>query len=178
MGHASIQLIILFVFDVPAFLFHLSMLIFIFSQIVTKKKYYKQGFYVLYCAVSLVDLYYVAITYILYRTAIFGLFVDAYRGWDLGAKWVYESTDYCAWFQACAHTTIAFNRFTVFNFNQNHDKIWSDKWMILIIITLFISPLFGMIVSFGAPAMYSFTTDGVIAVTYYDKNISQVGFYV
>ncbi|KAI1703066.1 srg family chemoreceptor domain-containing protein [Ditylenchus destructor] len=150
------------------------MLIFIFSRIVTKMKYYRQGFYVLYCAVSLVDLYYVAITYILYRNAIFGLFVDAYRGWDLGAKWVYESTDYCAWFQACAHTAIALNRFTVFNSNQSHDRIWNGKWMVLIVIALFMSPFFGMSVSWGAPAMYSFTADGAIAVTYYDKNVNQM----
>ncbi|KAI1702250.1 srg family chemoreceptor domain-containing protein [Ditylenchus destructor] len=152
------------------------MLIFIFSRIVTKKAYYRQGFYVLYCAVSLVDLYYVAITYALFRIGyLFGLFVDAYRGWDLGAKWVYGSTSYCAWFQVCAHTTIAFNRFTVFYFNQSHDKIWSGKWLVLIIITLFISPVFGMAYSFGAPVTYIFNADELVVVTYYDKKINQIG---
>ncbi|KAI1695275.1 srg family chemoreceptor domain-containing protein [Ditylenchus destructor] len=175
MTQAPIQLLILFVFDVPAFVFHLSMLIFILSQIITKNAYYRQGFYVLYCAVSLVDLYYVAITYALFRVGyLFGLFVDRYRCWDLGAKWVFESTDYCAWFQACAHTTIAFNRFTVFYLKQSHNTIWSRKWMVIIIIALFISPVFGMTTSFGAPVTYIFNADELIVVAYYDTNMSQV----
>ncbi|KAI1701101.1 srg family chemoreceptor domain-containing protein [Ditylenchus destructor] len=147
----AIQPIILAVFDLPAFVFHLSMLIFILSKIVTKNPFYRQGFYVLFCAVTIVDLFYIAINYGLSRIAMFGFFVDFYLEWTLGAKLIYELTGYCAWFQACAHTLIAFNRFTVFYFNRSHAKIWSGRCMVLLLIGLFISPLFGLTVGIGAP---------------------------
>lgn len=60
MDSSKIQLLTFFVcFDVPAFAFHLSMLVFILRLMRAKKPVYLQGFYVLYAAVSVVDLYYV-----------------------------------------------------------------------------------------------------------------------
>ncbi|KAI1702249.1 hypothetical protein DdX_15587 [Ditylenchus destructor] len=58
------------------------MLIFIFSRIVSKKAYYRQGFYVLYCAVSLVDLYYVAIV---------GYLTSPYSSYAAGAARMHSS---------------------------------------------------------------------------------------
>lgn len=52
------QLIFFGCFDIPAFAFHISMLVFVLRQMKVKPKVYFQGFYILYSAVSVVDLYY------------------------------------------------------------------------------------------------------------------------
>lgn len=56
-----IQLLVLSFFDLPAFCFHLSMLVFIIAQIRKKATLFRQGFYYLYAVVSVVDLYYVTV---------------------------------------------------------------------------------------------------------------------
>lgn len=56
-----IQLLVLSFFDLPAFCFHLSMLIFIIAQIRKKATLFRQGFYYLYAIVSVVDLYYITV---------------------------------------------------------------------------------------------------------------------
>lgn len=54
-----IQLLVVSFFDVPAFCFHLSMLVFIIVQIIKKATLFRQGFYYMYAVVSVVDLYYI-----------------------------------------------------------------------------------------------------------------------
>ncbi|KAI1714896.1 serpentine type 7TM GPCR chemoreceptor srv domain-containing protein [Ditylenchus destructor] len=149
------------------------MLTFLFSQLALQKPFYNQGFYVLYCAVSVADLSYVVITYITYRIPLLGILVDNYRGWDLGAKLFYEGTSYTVWFQACAHTVIAFNRFTAFCLKRTHTQIWSGKPLVIILACLCVSPLIGMSVQMSTPVSYIFTADGQIAATFRDKNINQ-----
>lgn len=54
-----LHLIVWFVaFDLPASCFHLSMLIFIAAQMKHRPATFRQGFYVIYVAVSVVDLYF------------------------------------------------------------------------------------------------------------------------
>lgn len=52
--------IILCVVDVPLYAFHLSMIVFFVTQIVRGVEQFKQGFFVVYLAVSVADCLYIA----------------------------------------------------------------------------------------------------------------------
>lgn len=111
---------------------------------------------------------------LLYRIPIMGLFVDQYLAWNVGAKLVYESTNYCAWFQVCAHTTIAVNRFTAFFVMDSYDRIWSGKAMAGILAVLFLSPVPGLVTCFTAAAHYALLPNGKFVSVYDDSNVDQV----
>ncbi|KAH7724232.1 hypothetical protein AAVH_08120 [Aphelenchoides avenae] len=150
------------------------MLIFIIRQLTYKVPTFHPGFYVTYCLISVVDLYYMMVTYALDRLARFGLFVDALRGFDVGATIVYESTCLCAYFQAAGHAVIALNRFTAFFTDSLHETMWRGKCLLLIELLLIAVPLPGMAFSLGHSAAYVFFDDETFSVSFKDKGINQI----
>ncbi|KAH7718418.1 hypothetical protein AAVH_14100 [Aphelenchoides avenae] len=104
---------------------------------------------------------------------MFGLFVDVYVDWDAGAKFLYESTNFCAWFQVCAHTVIALNRFSAFFFAQRHQRIWRGKNVLVIVALLLVSVIPGFVPCIAEPVHYSVLDDGRIALSYYKVSVHE-----
>lgn len=57
---ASTLSVVLFIVDIPLYIFHLSMILFLIVQIARKIGDFGQGFFVLYVAVSIADCFYMA----------------------------------------------------------------------------------------------------------------------
>ncbi|KAH7701657.1 hypothetical protein AAVH_31206, partial [Aphelenchoides avenae] len=72
--------------------------------------------------------------YVFYRGLQFGFFIETFRHFDFGAKFLYTGTGYCAYFQVSGHMVIAINRFTVFYFETKHEKLWSGRFLTLVLL--------------------------------------------
>ncbi|KAH7712110.1 hypothetical protein AAVH_20570 [Aphelenchoides avenae] len=148
--------VVLTVVDLPAIVFHVTMIVFLTRQIPDRKSPFHQGFYVVYVMVSLVDCVYVLSTYIFTRIPNSGFFTDFYSSHGHLAKVGYDVAGYCCYFQAIGHSIIAFNRWSVFYYPRFHEALWRGRTLWLLIFALILSPF--PFIAIQLPTMASYVS--------------------
>ncbi|KAH7712641.1 SRV-1 protein [Aphelenchoides avenae] len=140
--------------DVVALTFHLSVIVLLVYNIRRRTSAFRQGFYVLFIAVSLTDWLYVMNSWIYIRFPFLGLFLDFYvNKWPL-ATFLAGISSYCCYFQPFGHLALAVNRFSAFYMPVLHWKLWSGRRLKCVLLLLAIAPL--PFASFALRGLYSY----------------------